>query len=226
MTIPCSFNDRPTQRRVRFTPLLPLKRLSASTMPEPEVKVTFQALSDMVAHYDSEFDRILSPYEVYEDKEATIRGRIDQVQLELDSVPAPGKWQLLEEAVELGKQLKELEMNHDVNAQKDDKTYHDALRASMDSLCLDLVRILGTARIQAALRALTYHERLQNPDVTLESPASALRESAAAEYTCPVQLHGLDSGRDNVVSLETVNLPSTYTKKKLTLSNGVGQTKE
>ncbi|KAJ4157477.1 hypothetical protein NW754_009120 [Fusarium falciforme] len=107
-------------------------------MPEPEVKVTFQALSDMVAHYDSEFDRILSPYEVYEDKEATIRGRIDQVQPELDSVPAPGKWQLLEEAVELGKQLKELEMNHDVNAQKDDKTYHDVLRASMDSLCLNL----------------------------------------------------------------------------------------
>jgi hypothetical protein len=55
---PAASTIAPLKRLVPFTPLLALKRPSASTMPEPEVKATFQALLDVVAHYDSEFDRI------------------------------------------------------------------------------------------------------------------------------------------------------------------------
>ncbi|RSL75628.1 hypothetical protein CEP52_017837, partial [Fusarium oligoseptatum] len=61
-------------------------------MPE-DIKAKFHAILDIVEHYASKFDAIQSPIDEYQEQEAKINGRIDQLRVEIDSAPLIGsRW--------------------------------------------------------------------------------------------------------------------------------------
>jgi hypothetical protein len=55
--------------------------------------------------------------------------------------------------VELGGQLKELEINYEAGAQDEEKAYNQALQEIVDTLCYELLEIIGPTEIESYLHS-------------------------------------------------------------------------
>lgn len=174
-------------------------------MPD-DIKAKFYAVSNIVAHYDSKFDAIQSPTEEYQEQEAEINGRIDQFNVEIVSAPVAARRKLLEQAIEQGKRLKELEIRYRERASSYETHFKETLEKTLDSFCREFVATVGLERIVALTRDVTDRDGLLDRDGALELQASTPSlESTAAEQspTAPLRETGLHE--DYVADTQTVS---------------------
>ncbi|KAJ4256280.1 hypothetical protein NW762_009360 [Fusarium torreyae] len=158
----------------------------------------FQDIKDAVHRYDSNFNTIKSPHTAYEQKTTAIRTRITQIWSSLATTPADQIPKLQEDVIELGGQLKELEIDHKANIRKYERDYHQKLRETAEAFRTHVLEIMGPPNIQshtpAVSTAVSNDQPLENdsndfvipsplPDLSpqnqriLPSPASPLGDS-------------------------------------------------
>ncbi|RSL47965.1 hypothetical protein CEP54_013137 [Fusarium duplospermum] len=168
-----------------------------------DIKAKFQAISDIVAHYDSLFDAILSPTEKYQEQEAEINGRIDEFRVNVESAPPDTRWELMERAIEQGKRLKELEIRYTERASTYETDFNENLQKTFDSFCCELVDIVGLKRIVALTRDSADRDSSLDPDDSLESQAwTTSPGSTAVEQSIPAQLSETGLGEDYVAATQ------------------------
>lgn len=172
----------------------------------------FGDVKKLIARYDLDFGKIDSPYAIYEKKTASVRARITQTWRRLVSSPSEAP-KLQEEIVELGGQLRELEINHKANIHNEAMAYEEKLRATMTSLCRDLIRTIGPTRIKTLLQIPSNEKTPQNGlDGSLngmDMSASMGQETPKPEATNSAQLHGSTSGTgsaENAICVQAVSL--------------------
>ncbi|KAF4943177.1 hypothetical protein FSARC_14997, partial [Fusarium sarcochroum] len=190
----------------------------------------FQDIKGAVRRYDSIFNAIKSPHTVYQQKTTAIRTRITQIWSSLATTPADQIQKLQEDVIELGGQLKELEIDHKTNIKKYERDYNQKLQDAADSFRAHVAEFIGPPNIQshtpAVSTAVSTDQPLENdsndlaipsplPDLTprsqriLPSPASPLGDSITVGSTTA---RGLRKS-----ALETA--PATGKKRKAGFSN-------
>lgn len=152
----------------------------------------FGNIKEIVGQYDSKLSSIKSPAVIYEEKTAAIRARITQLWSSLASAPTSEIPRLQENVVELGGQLKELEINHKTKIQDEEKIYNQTLQKTLDILCYKLMGIIGPAKIQSYLHTSSSENSIDHdsnyPVGTFQSPAPTPRESATEEGIAPTEV--------------------------------------
>ncbi|RYC78415.1 hypothetical protein BFJ63_vAg18710, partial [Fusarium oxysporum f. sp. narcissi] len=122
-------------------------------MAPEEILHRFKKIEEIVVRCSSRLSIAKSPAEIYEERTADIRGRITQSWTSLDLAPASEKSRLRDDIVELGGQLKELEINYEAGAQDEEKAYNQALQENVDMLCYELLEIIGPTKIASYLHS-------------------------------------------------------------------------
>jgi hypothetical protein len=122
-------------------------------MAPEEILHRFKKVEEIVVRCSSRLSIAKSPAEIYEERTADIRGRITQSWTSLDLAPASEKSRLRDDIVELGGQLKELEINYEAGAQDEEKAYNQALQEIVDTLCYELLEIIGPTKIESYLHS-------------------------------------------------------------------------
>ncbi|KAG7402581.1 hypothetical protein Forpe1208_v017106 [Fusarium oxysporum f. sp. rapae] len=122
-------------------------------MAPEEILHRFRKVEEIVVRCSSRLSIAKSPAEIYEERTADIRGRITQSWTSLDLAPASEKSRLRDDIVELGGQLKELEINYEAGAQDEEKAYNQALQEIIDTLCYELLEIIGPTKIESYLHS-------------------------------------------------------------------------
>ncbi|EGU73700.1 hypothetical protein FOXB_15790, partial [Fusarium oxysporum f. sp. conglutinans Fo5176] len=125
------------------------------------------------------------PAKIYEERTADIRGRITQSWTILDSAPASDISRLRDDIVELGGQLKELEINYEAGAQDEENAYNQALQEIVDTLCYELLEIIGPTKIESYLQSTSGEDSARqgsnNAAVTCQPYDTTLQEIVARE---------------------------------------------
>ncbi|KAG4270408.1 hypothetical protein FPRO04_11567 [Fusarium proliferatum] len=122
-------------------------------MAPAEILHRFKKIEEIVVRCSSRLSSAKSPAKIYEERTADIRGRITQSWTSLDSAPASEISRLRDDIVELGGQLKELEINYEAGAQDEEKMYNQALQKIVDTLCYELLDIIGPTKIESYLQS-------------------------------------------------------------------------
>ncbi|KAL5600735.1 hypothetical protein FOVSG1_006765 [Fusarium oxysporum f. sp. vasinfectum] len=122
-------------------------------MAPEEIMHWFKKVEEIVVRCSSRLSIAKSPAEIYEERTADIRGRITKSWTSLDLAPASEKSRLRDDIVELGGQLKELEINYEAGAQDEEKAYNQALQEIVDTLCYELLEIIGPTKIESYLHS-------------------------------------------------------------------------
>ncbi|KAI3567877.1 hypothetical protein IWW34DRAFT_676719 [Fusarium oxysporum f. sp. albedinis] len=152
----------------------------------------FGNIKETVAQYDSKLSSIKSPAVIYEEKTAAIRARITQLWSSLASAPRSEIPRLQENVVELGGQLKELEVNHKTKIQGVEKIYNQTLQKTLDILCYKIMGIIGPAKIQSYLHTSSSETSIDQdsnyPVGTFQSPAPTPRGSVVEEAIAPTEV--------------------------------------
>ncbi|KAI5456254.1 hypothetical protein BGZ63DRAFT_397097 [Mariannaea sp. PMI_226] len=156
-----------------------------SGMAPAEILHRFKRIEEIVVRCSSRLSSAKSPAKIYEERTADIRGRITQSWTSLDSAPASEKSRLRDDIVELGGQLKELEINYEAGAQDEEKAYNQALQEIVDTLCYELLEIIGPTKIESYLQSTSGEDSARqdsnNVAITYQPHDTTLQKIVARE---------------------------------------------
>ncbi|KAJ0129416.1 Secondary metabolism regulator LAE1 [Fusarium oxysporum f. sp. albedinis] len=154
-------------------------------MAPAEILHRFKKIEEIVVRCSSRLSSAKPPAKIYEERTADIRGRITQSWTILDSAPASDISRLRDDIVELGGQLKELEINYEAGAQDEENAYNQALQEIVDTLCYELLEIIGPTKIESYLQSTSGEDSARqgsnNAAVTCQPYDTTLQEIVARE---------------------------------------------
>jgi hypothetical protein len=156
-------------------------------MAPTEFLQQFEKIEEVVSRYAFKLSSVRSPAEIYKEKTDEIQGNIAQLWTSLELAPAPEKPSLQDSIVQLGGELKTLEIKYEAGVQDEEKAYNRELQEIAGTLHYELLEIIGPAKIESYLRSISSEDsdrQDSNNAVVTCQPHDATLQAIGAKEAC------------------------------------------